>query len=73
MFKITIMRIDASLISAVERVGKIEYIDQDSRTFTASFDGCNVKGKGERVVIRNLEKHTHLYLCKPYFEEISIK
>lgn len=72
MFKITIMRIDASLLTAVESVGKIEYIDRDSHTFTASFDGCKIKGKAERIVIRNPEKHTYLSLSKTDFEEVCI-
>lgn len=72
MFNITIMAIDASLLSDVERVGKIEYIDQDNHTFTASFDGCKIKGNAERVVIRNPGKRTYLFLSKTDFEEISI-
>lgn len=73
MFKITIVGIDACLLTVVEDVGEIEYIDQDRRIFTASFDGCKVKVKGERVLIKNPEKRATLILYQHEFEEISIK
>lgn len=72
MFKITIFGIDSSLLSAVERVGKIVYIDQDRHTFNAIFDGCEIKGKAGRVFIRDPEKYKCLILAKTEFEEINI-
>jgi hypothetical protein len=73
MFKITVIGIDKVLLTAVESMGKIEYIDQCRQVFTASFDGCTVKVKGERVRIKNPKKHTVLYLFDFHqFEEISI-
>lgn len=72
MFKITIIGITKSLFRQVETVGKIEYIDQYCYSFAASFDGCEVKVKGERVFIRNPEKRAALFLNRNEFKEITI-
>lgn len=73
MYKITITGIDGYLLAAVEDVGKIEYLDQCRHIFTASFDGCNVKIKGDIVKIRNVKNRSVLILANNEFEEISIK
>lgn len=73
MFKITIIGIDCSLITAVEKVGKIMYIDDERGIFTASFDGCSVKVDDCCVRIKNLVRRSRIILAKCEFEEINIK
>lgn len=73
MYKITVIGLAGYLLPTIEKIAKIEYVDECFRTFTASFDGWHVKVKHNRVTIKYPEKKFTLTLENSEFEEISIK
>ena len=73
MFKITVIGLAGYLLPAVKEVAKIEYVDEYSRTFTASFDGWHVKIKYNRVRIKNPENQSIIILANNEFERITIE